>query len=398
VVYDISERKAMDMALGAAKAEVERVSHSKSEFLAYLSHELRHPMNVITIATNLAMGGEPSTRPGEYMQAIQMATSSMLAIIDEILEFSKIEAGRQKLERIPLQMQVVLDIVWQMNAMVAKSKEVELLYISDPQIPAYLLGDPVRLGQVLMNLVSNGLKFTEQGKVTLEAQQIQLDAQTSRVRFSVTDSGIGMAQEEAAQLFEPFCQVNGSQRPQLGGAGLGLAISRRLVRLMGGDISVSSTPGKGSRFSFELSLPRMVDAEPQLGQDENSLAPHSWAGDRTLLLVEDSEINRILAANLLGVHGFHVETAQHGEEAVQKILDNRDAYGLVLMDLKMPVMDGYGAMQRIRQHYAADDLPIIAMTALALDSEREKCLAGGFNGFLTKPIDIKELLRVLRPA
>ena len=394
----LKAEQALNTALTTAKTETERISRAKSDFLAYLSHELRHPMNVITIAAQLAQGNETPERQKEYLQGIQIAVRSMLSIVNEVLDFSKIEAGKQELESIPFRVASVLEIVRQLHSLQAESKGVSLEVVSDTRLPARLLGDPVRLGQVLTNLVSNALKFTHQGMVRIETEQSGLSGRICSVRFSVTDTGIGMTEQQLFSLFEPFGQLGQSPELRQDGTGLGLVISRQLVRMMGGDISVGSALGKGSVFSFVIQFPVASQSDAEEAWVSQTGATSAGAQIGRLLLVDDSEINRMLAAKLLSVNGFDVDTAAGGEEAVNAVLQRGMAYGAVLMDLKMPGTDGFAATQRIRKHYRMDELPIIAVTANALREEREKCLASGFNDFMTKPIDIGELSRALGRA
>jgi signal transduction histidine kinase/ActR/RegA family two-component response regulator len=391
----LKAEQALNASLSEAKAETERASNAKSEFLAYLSHELRHPMNVISIAADLAIANDKAEDRKNYLQGIQIATRSMLAIVNEVLDHSRIASGKQDLVHLSFQLESVLDIVHRLHAMQAETKGLALEMRYDSHIPARLIGDPVRLGQVLTNLVSNALKFTREGRVRIEAEQIGSTETASTVRFIVSDTGIGIDEEHQRHLFQPFecTESPDGQTPR--GAGLGLVISRRLVCLMGGDISVCSTVGKGSDFSFTLEL--AVDrSQPEhaAGPREPQPCPSPVVG-MALLLVDDSEINRILAATLLKTHGFRVDTASGGEEAVDKVVHQVRQYRAVLMDLKMPGMDGFEATRLIRRHVSESELPIVALTAHALSSEREKCLASGFNDFMTKPIDITELIRCL---
>jgi CheY-like chemotaxis protein len=341
--------------------------------------------------------GEPLLR--DYLQNIRASGKHLLAIVNDILDFSKIEAHRMELESIPFR---VADVVGQVVGQLgpeAEAKGLDFQLKMADGLPAELMGDPLRLGQVLLNLVANAVKFTTQGRVGIEVRPLPGEGRRGLVEFSVSDTGIGIAPEHQATLFDAFVQGDGSISRKHGGTGLGLAISLRLVRLMGGDIRLDSELGRGSRFCFAVpfepaAAPAEV-AESLLAGDE---APSRLAGAR-ILVVEDNALNRLVARDFLERLGAVVELAVDGEEAVAKVESGQ--YDAVLMDIHMPQLSGYETTERIRRRHPKESLPIIAMTADVFADTVEHCLAVGMNAHVAKPLDIDrlpvELLRWIPP-
>ena len=385
---ELKHRQDKDLALALERAQA--ASLSKSEFLANMSHEIRTPMNAIIGMTHLALKSAEPDQQRHYLERIRDAADGLMGIINDILDFSKIEAGKLQMDAREFSLISVLDQVTQLNLAKATEKKLDFRIDLDPQAPALLMGDPLRLGQVLINLVGNAIKFTESGAVTLLASLQRRDLTGgASLLFCVKDTGIGMSADQTRQLFLPFSQVDASSTRKFGGTGLGLAISRRLVELMGGEIWVTSEPGRGSEFCFTVTLAEPVSpaALPDASGPRAVLAPEAAASrlqGAQVLLVEDNEFNQEVGQEILSEMGVAVTLAITGQEALELIRARR--FDAVLMDLQMPVLDGYEATRRLRADPAFADLPIVAMTAHAMVQERERCLALGMNDYVTKPI------------
>ncbi|QCO10672.1 response regulator (plasmid) [Azospirillum brasilense] len=384
-----------------ARRRAEEASRAKGDFLANMSHEIRTPMNAILGLSHLALRAGPPPRQRGYLTRIRASATALLGIINDILDVSKIEAGMLTLERVPFDLSAVLDMVAGTAALSAEEKGLALRLEVAPDVPTALLGDPLRLGQVLLNLVNNAVKFTESGSVVLgvaAAPRGPEDTETE-LRFAVRDTGIGMTAEQVARLFQPFAQADSSTTRRYGGTGLGLAISRRLAVMMGGGIAVDSAPGLGSTFRFMVAVGVQDDAATALP----ALADPGLAGlqvDEPLrglrvLVADDNAVNRLVARELLEDAGLAVTAVASGGEAVRLALEPGAGYAALLTDVQMPDMDGFAVARAIRRQCGPDRLPIIAMTAHALEEERRRCLDAGMDDHIAKPVEPHRLVAVL---
>ena len=393
---DITERKRVEVELQQAKAAAESASQIKSDFLASMSHDIRTPMNAIIGIADLLAKTPLSPQQNKYVQIFRRAGDNLLHLINDILDLSKVEASQLELERTGFSLNDLLEKVTEMVALPAHEKGLALVCEIAPKVPTELVGDPTRLRQVLLNLLGNAIKFTEAGEVALRVTPNADSSVRGILRFTISDTGIGIPGEKLGAVFERFTQADSSTTRRYGGSGLGLTISKRLVELMGGHIWVESKVGRGSVFSFDLPL------EIWAGAGRRPAVPVGPGPEPALpalhiLLVEDSPDNRTITLAYLHETPYRVDIAENGAIACEKFTAGH--YDLVLMDRQMPVMDGLTATRAIReweQAHHRPPTPIIALTAAALKGDQEKCMAAGCTAYLTKPIKQEVLLQAIK--
>lgn len=409
-------RRAMEAELEITRDAALESARLKSEFLANMSHEIRTPMSGVIGMTRLLLETKLSKRQMEFTKAIEISATALLKIIDDILDFSKIEAGKLQFEKIEFDLRDTVALSVEMLAKRAQAKGIEMTLLVNSELPAFLCGDPGRLRQILTNLICNAVKFTQKGEVAINVSKESETKKHIVARFEIRDTGIGISDDAQRKLFGAFVQADGSTTRKYGGTGLGLAISKQLVKLMGGEINVESKPGEGSTFRFTARFEKHLTSAGK----EQSNGTASLAGMRLLnndyltrrikqaslnvaknrvkgkaskvrvLVVEDNAINREVALNQLKVLGYLPDAVLNGEEAVEALKNEK--YAVVLMDCQMPEMDGFEATAEIRRLEGnSNHTIIVAMTANAMEGDREKCLAAGMDDYLSKPVKLETL-------
>jgi two-component system, sensor histidine kinase len=387
----------------AARVAAERANHAKNEFLANVSHELRTPMNAIIGMTELALDEKLSPLVRDYLGTVRSSAHSLLDLLNEILDFSKLESGKFALQSVAFHLRGLIDEVRRTYEFPLAEKQVALRVDVDSRLPDDFVGDPTRLRQVLVNLLSNAAKFTDDGHVLIRVHAVSISSGEVEVNFTVADTGIGISAENQARIFMPFTQVDASVSRRQSGIGLGLSIASDLVNAMGGALSVKSELGSGSAFSFSVPLRRestWKDGRPPSdnGLDggpprRSSLAELPPVEPMVVLLAEDVPANQMLVCRALQRRGHKVEVARNGHEAVE--LATAQKFDVILMDVQMPGLDGLQATATLRGHDFSTRVPIIALTAHAMAGDRQRCLDAGMDGYLAKPLDLVQLVQTV---
>lgn len=390
VFRDMRLQKEAEAELRNAKTLAEDAAKTKTDFLATMSHEIRTPLNGVIGMANLLIDTPLNAEQTNYVQTLSRSAQVLLSLINDILDFSKIEAGKMNLESASFGFKPLLQDLRDMFTYPFEHKHIRYVEHLAETLPSVVSGDMNRLRQVLINLIGNALKFTAQGSVTLNVTPIEEGADYWRVRFSVSDTGIGISKQAQEKLFEAFTQADSSTTRKFGGTGLGLSISKKLINLMQGELAVNSELGKGSTFFFTINLGKsseiLVEQHHQTAQndDTNNHEKH-------ILLVEDNKVNQLVASKLLQKFGYAYALAENGEEALKQLAEH--SFDVILMDCQMPIMDGFEATRAIRlmEEQSGQHIPIIGLTANALDGDKERCMACGMDDYSTKPIKIDEL-------
>lgn len=368
-----------------ATETAENAVKAKQQFLSNMSHEIRTPMNAIIGFTKVLLKTELAASQKEYLQAIKMSGDALIVLINDILDLAKVDAGKMTFEKIPFKMAVSISAMLHLFETKIQEKNLELVKEYDSRIPNVLVGDPVRLHQVIINLVSNAVKFTHEGRITVGVRLLHEDAENAIIEFSVSDTGIGIAKDKIGKIFEYFQQASSLTSRLYGGTGLGLAIVKQLVEPQGGTINVKSVLGKGSTFSFTLNF---MKTDETVETESNTKEMEKGPTDIKVLVVEDMDLNQLLMKTVLDDFGFGYEIAANGKIAIEKL--KAKTFDIILMDLQMPEMNGFEATQYIRNTLKSK-VPIIALTADVTTMDLAKCKAIGMNDYIAKPIDERVL-------
>lgn len=393
VLSDITEQKAAEQELKEAKRLAEESSIAKERFMANMSHEIRTPMNAIIGFTNLIDKSSLNDEQGQYLEFIKTSGENLLVLINDILDYSKIEAGMMQIETVPFKPVELLHSLEIMFSEKAREKKLEFITKTDSNLPPIVLGDPTRLTQIFINLIGNALKFTQQGSVEVHINLVAIEGNVARISFSVKDTGIGIPADKQKEVFERFMQASSETTRNYGGTGLGLSIVKRLVELQHGELSINSVFGEGTEF--KVVLPYQISEDKPVGSSTEKVAIveiKKFERELKVLLAEDNVMNQILAKKVLTRFGCVVDIAENGGIALEMARNKK--YDLVLMDIQMPIMDGYSAAKAIREELKLD-LPIIAMTAHIMAGEREKCIGFGMSDYISKPFKVETLYSLI---
>ncbi|MBA3664931.1 MAG: PAS domain S-box protein [Bacteroidetes bacterium] len=397
VARDITARKKFENDLIDAKRNAERAKRAaeeavkaKQQFLSNMSHEIRTPLNAIIGFTKVVLKSELTEKQKEYVSAIKISGDALIVLINDILDLAKVDAGKMSFERIPFKLSASIYAMIHLFETKIHEKNIQLIKKYDNSIPEVLEGDPVRLHQVILNLVSNAVKFTTEGSITITVKRLEEDDKSATIKFSVTDTGIGIPENKISSVFDNFQQATSGTARLYGGTGLGLAIVKQLVESQGGSIEVESKVGEGSTFSFTLTFKKTTEKVEK--ESDHDVIIENGAGNIKILVAEDVVLNQLLMKTLLEEYGFQMDIAANGRIAIEKLTHNK--YDIVLMDLQMPEKNGYETTEYIRNELKLD-VPIIALTADVTTADVEKCKAVGMNDYISKPIDDKLLYKKL---
>ena len=383
----VKQRKEIERKLKEAMTKAQQASIAKSEFLSVMSHEIRSPLNVIIGMAHILQKDEHLPAQRENLEVLDITSKSLLMLINDILDYNKIESGKLELDCAPFDLRKLISNIKKANLVAAQEKGIKLKVLMDDDVPDGVLGDSVRIGQVVTNLVSNAIKFTKEGSVKINVMVLEEDEKELLLRIAIKDTGIGITEEQQAKIFQSFTQARSDTTREYGGTGLGLAITKKLLQLMGCEVKVVSEIGKGSTFYFDIRMMATEISHHSVDFDEES----KDLRNARMLVVDDMEFNLVIVRKVVSGWNIQLDLARNGQEAVEKIRHNE--YDIVLMDLQMPVMDGRQATEEVRKFNT--DIPIIALTASSNESTKRSLLEAGINAYLSKPFNPEELYQKL---